>query len=406
MASQILSNISGFLKQFYVGPIREELNNSSVLHYRFQKNEEDVSGQNLTAYIPMFYQRNQGIGFRSEGGTLPTAGNRSHVQAQIGMAYLYGQIAVSGQAIKGSRDNAYAFAKVIDNEVRGMVEGLKIESNRAWWGDGSGALAKITQANGSITAGNYLTVDNAALLESGMVIDVWTAKTGGTQHMASVVINQVDRRNNKISLTTTQTVTQNDLIFRENSRGLYPMGLTGLVDGYDSTGALLTTTVQAISRTANLWWQGNVLDNAGTLRKLSLTLMQQAFELGEIIGQGRCSVILSTYALRRSYLDLEVADRRFVDKMVLDGGFSALEYSGGGEPVPMVVDYMAPANQMWFLDERTFAIYRASDYDWMDLDGAVLRKSLGVDQYEATAYAYMNLGCTAANKNSVMRDVQ
>lgn len=406
MASQILSNISGFLKQFYIGPIREELNNSSVLHYRFQKNEEDVSGQNLTAYIPMFYQRNQGIGWRSEGGTLPTAGNRSHVQAQIGMAYLYGSVAVSGQAIRGSRDNAYAFAKVIDNEVRGMVEGLKIESNRAWWGDGSGALCKITQATGSITAGNYLTVDNAALLESGMVIDVFTAKSGGTQHLAAVTINQVDRRNNKISLTSTQTVTQNDYIFRESSRGLYPMGLTGLVDGYDSQGALLVTTVQAINRTTNLWWQGNVLDNNAVLRKLSLTLMQQAFELGEIIGQGRCSVIMSTYALRRSYLDLEVADRRFVDKMVLDGGFSALEYSGGGEPVPMVVDVMAPANQMWFLDERTFAIYRASDFDWMDLDGAVLRKSLGVDQYEATAYAYMNLGCTAANKNTVMRDVQ
>lgn len=406
MATQTLSNISGFLKQFYVGPIREELNNSSVLHYRIQKNEEDVSGEDLIARIPMFYKRNQGIGWRAEGGTLPTAGARSHTKAQIAMAYLYGSIAVSGQAIRGSRDNSYAFAKVIDNEVRGMVEGLKIEANRAWWGDGSGALCRITQATGSITAGNYLTVDNAAQLEAGMVVDMYSAKSGGVQHLASVVIAQVDRRNNKISLETTQTVTVSDYIFREGSRGLYPMGLTGLIDGYDSQGNQLLTQVQGINRVTNIWSQGNVLDNNATLRALSLTLIQQAFELGEIIGQGRCSVILTTYALRRAYLALEVADRRFVDKMVLDGGFSALEYSGGGEPVPMVVDYMAPVNQMWFPDERTFAIYRASDFDWMDLDGAVLRKTTGVDQYEATAYSYMNLGCSAPNKNTVLRDVQ
>lgn len=406
MAAQILSNISGFLKSFYVGPIREELNNSSVLHFRFQKNEEDVSGQDLIALIPMFFKRNQGIGWRAEGGTLPTAGSRSHVKAQVSMAYLYGSIAVSGQAIRGSRDNSYAFAKVIDNEVRGMVEGCKIEANRSWWGDGSGALAKITDAGGLIAAGTYIAVDSAQQLESGMIIDVWTAKSGGSQHLASRIIDQVDRRNNKITLTTQETITTNDFIFRENSRGLYPMGMTGLIDGFDSTGALLVTTVQGINRSTNLWSQGNVLDNGGTNRKLSLTLMQQAFELGEIIGQGRCSAILSTYALRRTYLDLEVADRRFVDKMVLDGGFSALEYSGGGEPVPFVVDYMAPPNKIWFPDERTFAIYRASDFDWMDLDGAVLRKSLGIDQYEATMYCYMNLGCSAPNKNTVLRDVQ
>lgn len=408
MATQTLSNIAGFLKQFYIGPIREELNNSSVIHYRFQKNEEDVSGQNLTAYIPLFYQRNQGIGWAAEGGVLPTAGSRSHVQAQVGMAFLYGSVAVSGQAIRGSRDNNYAFAKVIDNEIRGMVEGLKIEANRAWWGDGSGALAQIpsTFATGSVTAGTFFAIINSQQLEAGMVVDMFTAKSGGTQHLQAVTIQQVDRRNNQISLTTTQTITASDYIFRTGARGLYPMGLTGIVDGLNSVGTRLLTTLQGITRSTNIWFEGNVLDNNGTNRKLSLTLMQQAFELGEIIGQGRCSVILAPYALRRSYLDLEVADRRFVDKMILDGGFSALEYSGGGEPVPMVVDYMANNNQIFFLDERTFAIYRASDFDWMDLDGAVLRKSIGLDQYEATAYAYMNLGCSAPNKNTVLRDVQ
>ena len=406
MATQTLSNISNYLKKFYIGPIREQLNNSSVLYFRLNKNDEDVSGQDLTANIPLFYGRNQGVGWRSEGGTLPTHGRRLHSNSTIAMAYLYGQVKVSGQAIRGSRDSSHAFAKVIDNEVRGMVEGLKIEMNRACWGDGSGALAQVTQATGSQTAENFFTVDDASRLEAGMVIDMWTAKSGGSQNIDSKTISQVDRRNNKISLTTTETITLSDYIFREDSRGLYAMGLEGIVDGADSQGNRIVSALQGITRSSNIWWDANVIDNNGTNEDMTLDKIQQAYELGEIIGQGRTSLIMSPYALRRAYVDLMIIDRRYVKDLKLDGGFSAVEYSGGGEPVPWVVDYMAPANTLWFLDEKTLAFYRASDMDWMDLDGAVLRKVDSKDEYEATAYAYMNLGCSACNKNTVRRDLQ
>ncbi len=406
MATQTLSNISGFLKQFYVGPIREQLNNSSVLHYRFQKNEEDVAGEDLIARVPLFFKRNQGIGWRGEGGQLPTPDRRSHVKTTIAMAYLYGQIRVSGQAIKAARDNSYAFAKTIDNEIRGMVEGMKIEANRAWWGDGSGAIGRVNQAGGAITAGDFFSVDDASRLEAGMVVDFIDAKSGGTTNLDSKIIDQVDRRSNKISLTTTETIVDNDFIFREDTQGLSAMGIEGIVDGLDSQGNRILTTLQGITRSTNIFFEGNVLDNNATLRNLSLPLIQDAYETGEIIGQGRTSLIISPYALRGSYLDLMVQDRRFVGSLVLDGGWTALEYSGGGEPVPWVVDYMATKNQVYFLDERTFAIYRAADFDWMDLDGAVLRKVNNVDEYEATAYSYLNLGCTAPNKNTVLRDVE
>lgn len=406
MATQTLSNIGGYLKQFYVGPIREQLNNSSVIHYRLQKNEEDVSGEDLTARIPLFFKRNQGIGWRAEGGALPTAGTRSHVKATVAMGFLYGQIRISGQSIRGSRDNAYAFAKVVDNEVRGMVEGMKIEANRAWWGDGSGALSRISQATGAIAAEAFFSVTDASRLEAGMVIDTFAAKTGGVVVLDSKTISQVDRKTNKISLTTAETVTLDNFIFREDSRGLYAMGLEGIVDGADSAGARILATLQAITRSTNIWWDANVLDNGGVLRDITLPLVQQAFELGEIIGQGRTSLIVSKHAQRNSYLDLMLADRRYVGQLTLDGGWSALEYSGGGEPVPWVVDYMAIKNSIYMLDERTLAIYRASDFDWMDLDGAVLRKVVNVDEYEATCYSYLNLGTSSANKSTVLRDIR
>lgn len=405
MAQQTLSNIGGYLKRFYSGPIRDELNNSSVLDAQWKRSEA-VSGDSLTAYIPHFYKRNQGIGFRAEGGTLPTAGRRDHKYSSAALAYMYGSIQLTGQAIKGSRDNATSFAKVVENEFKGMIQGLKKEKNRAWWGDGSGALARITQATGSITAESYLTVDDASQLEPGMTIDTYAAKTGGSATLAAKTISQVDYRNSKISLTTTETVTISDYIFRDSSRGLYPMGIQGLVDGADSAATRILAAVQGITRANDIWFDASVLDNAGTLRDLSLDLMQQAYELGEMIGQGRCKLIIMPYALRRSYLDLLVADRRYVDKMKLSGGWTGLEYIGGGEPVAIVVDHMARKNQIFFLDTDDFSVENAGDVDFMDLDGAVLRKVSGADSYEATVYQYLTLAAGAPNKSTVLRDVQ
>ena len=321
MATQTLSNLGTALKQTYLGPIRDQLNNATIAYNRLEKHDEEVTGLDLTVQIPLFHGRNQGIGWRAEGGTLPTAGRRSHTKASLAMAYVYGQIKISGQAIKASRSNMGAFTKVVTNEVRGMVQGMKVELNRAMWGDGSGAMAKITQATGSITAGDYFTVDDATRLENGMTFDTYAAKTGGSVVLDSKIISQVDVRNNKVSLTTTQTVTQNDFIFREDSRGLLMMGLEGIVDGADTAGNRIVSTHQGIARSTNIWWDGNVLDNSGTDRAISNTLVQQAFELGEIVGGGRCSLIMSGYPVRRAFIDLQLVDRRFAGMTTLDGGW-------------------------------------------------------------------------------------
>jgi len=405
MAGQTLSGIGGYLKRFYSGPIRDELNNSSVLDAQWKRSEA-ISGDTLTAYIPHFYKRNQGIGFAAESGALPGAGARSHKYSSAALAYMYGSIALTGQSIKGSRDNATSFAKVVENEFKGMVQGLKKEKNRAWWGDGSGALARITQATGSITAEAYLTVDDASRLEPGMKIDTYAAKSGGSVVLDSKTISQVNYKNNTISLTTTETVTISDYIFREDSRGLYPMGIEGLVDGADSAAARILAAVQGITRANDIWFDANVLDNGGVNRDMVLDLMQQAYEMGEMIGQGRCKLIIMPYALRRTYLDNLVADRRYVDKMKLAGGWTGLEYVGGGEPVAIVVDHMALKNRVFYLDTDSFSVENAGDVDFMDLDGAVLRKVSGYDQYEATCFQYLTLACDAPNKNSVTRDCQ
>lgn len=48
-----LSTFDAILKTQYLGPIREQLNSSSVLYSRLEKNEDSVVGKNFT--IPLHY---------------------------------------------------------------------------------------------------------------------------------------------------------------------------------------------------------------------------------------------------------------------------------------------------------------------------------------------------------------
>lgn len=388
----LISRINDALKRFYIGPMRSQLNNATVLLSRLQRNSEDVSGDTLTAYVPLIHERNQGVGARADGGDLPTARYRGVKQTAIPLRYNYGRIEVSGPAIAASRNAAAAFMKVVDFEIRGMVEGLKVDINRQLHGDGTGYLCQV---NGTST-GTTVTVDNPGTqyLESGMYLDNVTGTTATAKDsIASITSSTI------FELDNATTYTDNHYVVRRGSYNVEMMGLKGIVDD-----ATYVTTLQGISRTDYTWFKGNVLDNNGTNRALTLDLMQQSSDEAEKEG-GRVSLIVSNYELRRKYADLLVADKRFVNKLTLDGGFSALEYSAGGEPLPFVVDRHSLDNTLMFLDESSLAIYRASDFDWMDSDGAILSRVSGLDAYEAILYVYQNLGCSACNHNTVLRDV-
>ena len=391
-----LSAIQEALKRYYIGPIRSQLNNSTVLLSRLQRNEEDVSGDTLTAYIPLEYERNQGIGARADGGVLPAAKYIGVKQATVALKYNYGRIQVTGPAVAGSRNSSAAFMKVIDFEIKGMLRGMKVDQNRQLFGDGTGVLCQI---NGT-SSGTTVTVDNPGTqyLESGMAIDSYDATSGGTIGLNSSTIASIDSTT-QITLDAAGASTDNDYIIREDSYGLEMMGLRGIIDD-----ATYVSTFQGLSRTTYPWLNANVLDNSGTNRSLTLDLCQQASDAAEIDG-GRISLVVSNYELRRKYADLLVGDKRFVNKLKLDGGFSALEYSAGGDPIPWVVDRHSWDNTVFFVDESSMAIYRASDFDWMDKDGNVLSRVADYDAYEAILYVYQTLGCSAPQHNTALRDV-
>ena len=389
--AQTLSNFDAVLKNIYLGPIRDQLNDKTILLKRIERDEESVSGKNAT--ISLNYGRNEGIGARSDGGALPTAGNQSYRESIIPLKYNYGRIQITGPTIKASRDNKGAFVKAVDSEVKGMVRDLRADINRQLFGAGAGQLTLCAVTTDSTT----VNVASTKYIKKGMKIDIMnsagTAITAGDSITVATVVSTTT-----FTITTAVTTVATDGVYREDSIDLEMQGLKGVIDDGDNV-----STFQSITRSSNLWWKANVQESAsaGNNYAISEDRMQECIDKSETEGGGDISLILTTHSIRRHYVDLLVGDKRFVNTLNLDGGFKAIEYSG----LPMAVDKDAVANTIFFADESTLKIYRASDFDWMDEDGAILSRVSGYDAYEAVLFLYANLGCDACAKNSVMRDV-
>lgn len=150
MAGLDLSAASNVLKNFYLGPIREQLNNSSILLSRLDRDEttQDVYGKNFT--VPLRNGRNDSAGLgRADDGAAHTAGRQGYTTITVPNKYLYAKIRVTGPTIKATRSKAGAFITAIESEIKGATRDFKRAMNRQLHGDGRDALAFWTGADDS-----------------------------------------------------------------------------------------------------------------------------------------------------------------------------------------------------------------------------------------------------------------
>lgn len=410
-----LTTIDGVLKRHYLDFVADLMNHQKKLYSRLQKTSDEVQafGSGFIAFIPTITGHNEaGIGWAAEDGNLPTAGNMTTTQAQVALAYLYGSIRLTGQTIKASRKREGALAKAVELQMESLTKRLGAELNRVFWGRGTGALSKITAASATPQgAGTLFTVDDASRLAEGQIVEMWStnAGSGGAQTAGTPTISKVDYINNKIAFLAAQNITQNDFIYRSGSRGLVGMGVEGIADGADSGGNLINTTFQNINRSTTFHYHAAVIDNGGALQDLDLTLIQRLLDAIETLNGEEVSALWSNLALRASYINLLVADKRYVNTLELDGGWKAVEYSSGGGAIPWFAERMCLPNRLFALKEDTLQIHLGQDkpMDWVKAPGeGVLQRVAGKDAYYGTGVSYVNLGVTEPNKNGVLRDVR
>jgi hypothetical protein len=117
------------LKEFYQGPVAEQINNRVWIREYFQKKSKGWSGKQMV--MPIHVGRNSGVGFQGEmPGALPTAGQQQYRDLRINSHSSYGRFQVSGLAMDtATKAGVGAFAGVMSEEMDRLVRDIANNEN-------------------------------------------------------------------------------------------------------------------------------------------------------------------------------------------------------------------------------------------------------------------------------------
>jgi hypothetical protein len=408
-----LTTAASILKTRYLGPVREQLNNMTILMTRIKKDSstQDVSGTSFT--VPLHASRNVNAGMgRAELGIMPTAGAQGWSSAVVPNKYGYTKFQVSGPVIRATRDNVGAFVNIIDAEVQGATRDHKRAMNRQINGDGRDALAFWTTADNSTPAsiddgrGNNFVAcgvgtftcdltdtDNATKNANSVEFVIAGSKAAGyTAAWAS---------------GTVASSGDGDYLVMEDTLGYNLTGIDCIIDHADPP--LLAGGLHGLTVALNSWWSSQVVDGAtpGTNEALSLERMQQPLDeilINSDYTDADVEFLLCSPGVRAKYISLLVADKRYVNTMKLDGGFEGVDFNGK----PLVVDPQCKKNTIFYINPKCLSFFRTSDFDWiaqpMGSDNMLIPVA-NYDAYEATLFSYGDLGCVCRNGLARLNDV-
>lgn len=414
MAQLDLSAASNVLKNLYLGPIREQLNNSSILLSRIDKDEstQDVSGKNFT--VPIHYGRNSTAGDgRADGAALATAGVQAYQTAVVPNKYTYSSIKVTGPTIAAMKNNEGAFIRAVDSEIKGAVRDHKRSMNRQLHGDGKDAIAYWTTADdtsGTNVDDGQGNSDNHLI--SGATYDLIDEGDNTTKRGDSIVVTvgaeAADGTTQAVTWTGTVTSSADgDYLVREDTLGYQMMGIRGIISASDPVvpaGGGSLTGLHGLAVASHPYWSAQVFSNSGTKRDLTLALLQKplsAIAKKSDYSDRDVKFILCNFPERDEYVKLCVADKRMVNKMDLDMGFEGVEFNG----IPIVPDPQSRRNVFYYVVPESLKLFRSADFDWMDKDGSVLKHVTGYDLYEAVLFHYGDLATIARNANGLLADI-
>jgi hypothetical protein len=423
-----VTTIGNILKEYYMGPVNEQLNNEVLLLSRLESRSEDLVGKR--AYVPLHTGRSTGIGARGELATLPAAGSQAYDKAVYDLKYLYGRIQVSGPSMAKSKSDAGAFLQILKGELDGVRNDLKKDLARQIYGDGTGIIAGVAAIAAATGSAQIVTLDSAEALRKGqlyvgMKIDVLNESNAVASGGSNLTISAISLSAPSITLATTglEASNANEASFSVTragaiSDGTYPSDANRLSNEVDGIQRIVSTATSnslggiSVTASANTWWDNQRLvrgtdwsdsdpDVASNQTGVSLDLVQKAMNLVRLQGANP-SVILTTLGIQRDFYSLLQDQVRYTEPTQFRAGFSVLEYAG----MPLVADIEAPYGKMYILDESTLKVFSDQDFHFLDGDGNTLRQVPDKDAYEAVMVRYMNLGATKRSNQMVISGIQ
>ena len=394
MAGADLTALSNVLKNYYIGPIREQLNQNVMIAQQLRVNDQDLQG--LKAVVPLHTSRTAGVGARGENVTLPTAGSQGYKQVTYDLKYLYGIVQVSGPAIAKTRSDSGAFLQAMKSELDGLRQDLQLDQARQYYGDGTGAIAQIP--TGTASATQTLTTAETILkgfVYIGMTVDVGTI-ANPTVRSSGRTVTDVNPSTGAITLDQSVTTSNNDFIFRAG--GTVAAGTYEVDAGLQKILATSANSLGGLDASAagNSVWQ-SLFDTSGTW-----TLDQLQTNWNKVANAGASAsdlVVMTTPGLvRRMFATSDFKSNvRFVNSTTLNGGFEEVSFSAGSGQIVIMADRLAPYGNAFFVDKQHIMLFSPADWDFLSRDGLTVRWVSNLDAFQAILFRYVNMGADRRN---------
>lgn len=396
------------LKNFYQGPIVDQFSEDLPIWKGSEKGKYNWSGYQVIR--PLRVSRNQGIGATSDGGNLPQIGRQTTVQATIPAAYNYLRFGVTGVMIESSKSDVSSFVRAASFELEQGYEDLKSDVNRQLSWDGTGDLALINTAVVASTSvvlkGRESTEPALKFVDTGGYYDIYTS--AGVLVQSGITMNSITTGT---ASSTTATVvfdqavsaSVGDVLIRSGSNLNEMKGLLTQLDGG-------TSTVFGIVRASYVQTLGNVVfctdtsATGGVKQPLSLAYLQTAQDEAERRGGRGINCIYSDFASRSYYQKLLSADKRYVNSIKGDGGFSDLEknyleFNGKA----WIADKDSPT-RVFMLPDKQIEKYVLAEMAFADETGSMYIAASENDSLEVRIRFFANLFNAKASGSSVLTE--
>lgn len=324
-ADNTASTISSWLKEVYADSLQNLIPEGVKLikEIPFSAGEKELGDKYVQ---PVALTHEAGFSAGSGAFSLNAAVAASYAEAQVEGKNLLLRTSVSYDAAAKASNSKKAFMKWSEQIIGNMTSSFtkRLEVLHFY---GGASLGKVSTNTGGVlllTTASWASGIWAG--SEGMIIEAFTALTGGSQHDGDLTISAVDLVARTITVTGTSTsVVANDLLFFKGFRG---NELNGLDKIASNTGSLYN-----IDAAAYALWKGNSF-SAGSAQ-LSFGKIQRAVALGVAKGldeKVNCYVSPASYAdLNTDLAALRMSDSSYSAKKGNNGHESISFYSVCGE---------------------------------------------------------------------------
>lgn len=415
-----LSTADSILKDFYVGPIQEQLNQEVFLLQTYE--EEVVEWQGRKAVVPAHVARNGGTGFRDENSALPTATNQGYVDMEVLAKFMYGRFGFTGPALEFTETDKGAFEPVMTGEMKRVAEDCRNVLDKAAftggrmiglvWQQQNGATWQYSGRPDLATDANWGVRVNDANTTVRLVNLTDYSFVG-----AATRVNSISETVLVLNAPVDSTATADGTLF-----GVLYNDAANPTDRSREMGGVLTNlcdpTHYTVDRTAaaNAELRSNFLvadftAAAPVYTDLTLDAIQILMDKILLKSNSAVDYMAINPVHRQSYTTLlqgtigGVPNAVRMDvkdgKRAGDAGFLKLGYAD----VPFRTAQHCPKGQVHLQTKSAWSLLQRRKGDFAQGDGKVLNKVTDRDAYEGFWKQYLNLLAKRPNANGILAGV-